>query len=201
MTRSRGGHTLKTQTAHGNMPKPTVLVFAGPNGSGKSTITRMMPHCGVYVNADDLKKEYALTDLEAAQKAEAVRNKLAKKRIDFTFETVLSTERNLLLLRNAKGNGYGVQCIYVLTCSADINVARVRGRVREGGHDVPEGKIRSRYAKALELLPQVIDVCDKMLIYDNSVMPFLVFRKDENGNAYFPTAIWPMEKLKALLKR
>ena len=111
------------------MPKPTVLVFAGPNGSGKSTITRMMPHCGVYINADDLKKEYALTDPEAAQKAEALRNKLAEKRADFTFETVLSTERNLLLLHNAKGNGYEVQCIYVLTCSADINVARVSHHV------------------------------------------------------------------------
>lgn len=36
-------------------------VFAGPNGSGKSTITKIVSdagiHLGVYVNADDLKKE------------------------------------------------------------------------------------------------------------------------------------------------
>jgi predicted ABC-type ATPase len=183
------------------MPKPTVLVFAGPNGSGKSTITAQMPHHGVYVNADDLKKEYGLTDLEAAQKAETLRNKLVEKKADFSFETVLSTERNLQLMQKANERGYEVQCIYVLTCNADINVARVRGRVREGGHDVPEGKIRSRYIKALELLPQVLDVCDKMLIYDNSVTPFLIFKKDEKGNNYFPTDIWPLEKLKELLKR
>jgi len=201
MIGNQNGRTLKTRTARGSMFKPTVLVFAGPNGSGKSTIARVMPHYGVYVNADDLKKEYALTDLDAAQKAEALRNKLAEKRVDFTFETVLSTERNLLLLQNAKVNGYEVQCVYVLTYSVDINVARVRGRVSEGGHDVPESKIRSRYVKALELLPRVIDVCDKMLIYDNSVMPFLVFRKDENGSAYFPTEIWSLKKLHALLKR
>ena len=194
-------YTLKTPMVHENMSKPVVLVFAGPNGSGKSTITAGVPINGVYINADNLKKEYGLTDLEAAQKAEALRNKLVERKADFTFETVLSTERNLLLLRKAKESGYEVQCIYVLTCKADINVARVRGRVREGGHDVPEDKIRSRYIKALELLPQIIDVCDKMLIYDNSVMPSLIFSKDAAGNEYFPTEIWPIEKLKELLKQ
>ena len=183
------------------MSKPAVLVFAGPNGSGKSTIARLTPHQGVYINADDLQKEYAITDLEAAQNAEILRHKLVEKKVDFTFETVLSTERNLLLLKKAKGNGYEVQCIYVLTCNADINVARIRGRVRDGGHDVPDDKVRSRYVKALELLPHVIDVCDKMLIYDNSVMPYLVFKKDEDGNVYFPSEIWPINELKELLKR
>ena len=66
---------------------------------------------------------------------------------------------------------------------------------------MPETKIRSRYAKALKLLPKIIDVCDKILIYDNSVMPYLVFKKDENGNDYFPSDIWTIESLKKLLKR
>ena len=192
---------MKMPTVHENMSKPLVLVFAGPNGSGKSTLTRLMPDCGVYINADVLKKEYSLTDIEAAQKAEIFRNKLLEKKADFSFETVLSTERNLILLRRAKESGYEIQCIYVLTCNADINVARVKGRVLEGGHNVPEDKIRSRYVKALELLPQIIDVCDKILVYDNSVMPFLVFKKDEDGNSYFPSTVWSLEKLKELLKR
>jgi predicted ABC-type ATPase len=186
--------------AHGNMSKPVILILAGPNGSGKSTITRLIPNHGVYINADDLKKEYALTDIEAAQMAEALRNRLVEIKAHFTFETVLSTERNLLLLQKAKENGYEIQCIYVLTCNADINIARVRGRVHEGAHNVPEDQIRSRYKKALKLLPQVIDVCDKILVYDNSVMPSLLFKKDDEGNHAFPTEIWPIDKLKELLK-
>jgi predicted ABC-type ATPase len=182
------------------MSKPIVLVFAGPNGSGKSTITRLMPLSGVYINADDLKKENNLSDLEAAEKAEALRKRLVEKNADFTFETVLSTDRNMLLLQDAKRNGYEIQCIYVLTCNPDINAARVRGRVFEGGHDVPEDKIRSRYFKALKLLPQLIDICDKILVYDNSVMPSLVFKKDDNGLDYYPNEIWSMEKLKELLR-
>ena len=189
------------QTVLGNMSKPVVLVFAGPNGSGKSTVARMFPHYGVYINADDLKKEYSLTDIDAAQKADALRNKLLEKNADFTFETVLSTERNLYLLRRAKEKGYEIQCIYVLTCNADINIARVKVRVLEGGHDVPNEKIRNRYTKALELLPQVIDICDKMVIYDNSVMPNFIFLKDEYGSDCFPSEIWPMEKLMKLLQR
>ena len=184
-----------------NMSKPQVLVFAGPNGSGKSTVTKLMPCRGVYINADEMKKEYALTDIEAAEKAEALRNKLAEEKADFTFETVLSTERNLLLLKRAKENGYEVNCIYVLTCNADINIARVRSRVCEGGHDVPEDKIKSRYVKALKLLTQLTDVCDKIFICDNSVTPSVIFKKDKNGSDYFPTDIWPLKKLEELLKR
>ena len=201
MMQNHAAHSLKIPMAHGNMSSPVILVFAGPNGSGKSTLAGVIPHYGVYINADDLKKEYGITDLEAAQKAEALRNKLLEKTADFTFETVLSTERNLLLLRRAKENGYEIKCIYVLTSNSDINVIRIKGRVFEGGHDVPVDKIRSRYQKALKLLPDIIDVCDRILIYDNSVMPVLVFIKDENGSSYFPNMIWPLERLQELLKR
>jgi predicted ABC-type ATPase len=86
--------------------KPIVLVFAGPNGSGKTTVTRGLPTFGTYINADDIKSAYNLTDLEAAQQAESLRNALLEKGVDFSFETVLSTERNLLLLEKAKALGY-----------------------------------------------------------------------------------------------
>ena len=90
MTYNQTGHILKMQMAHGNMSKPYILVFAGPNGSGKSTITKQMHRYGVYINADDLKAEYTITDLESAQKAEELRDKLLNEKVDFTFETVLS---------------------------------------------------------------------------------------------------------------
>jgi len=75
--------------------RPVVLVIAGPNGSGKSTFTKEIQTIGVYVNADDIKANLRLSDLEAAQQAEALRNKLVDDREDFTFETVLSTDRNI----------------------------------------------------------------------------------------------------------
>jgi len=179
--------------------KPVMLVFAGPNGSGKTTLTHGLPVFGTYINADDLKNEYHLTDMEAAQQAEALRNELLNKGTDFSFETVLSTERNLLLIQKAKDCGYEVQCIYVLTCDENINVARVKMRHISGGHDVPEEKIRKRYHRALALLPRVITVCDKILIYDNSVAPALIFSKEYGYIKAFPNAYWPAESLRMLL--
>lgn len=174
-------------------------MFAGPNGSGKSTVTRGLPVFGTYINADDIKRDYDLDDLEAAQLAETLRNDMLDKRADFSFETVLSTERNLLLLRKAKEAGYEVQCIYVLTCNEDVNVARVRARAAAGGHDVPEEKIRTRYHRALALLPILISICDKILVYDNTEAPSLLFKKENAYSENHPNAFWPEEKLKTLL--
>jgi predicted ABC-type ATPase len=113
---------------------PEVIVFAGPNGSGKSTITRLAKTIGKYINADDIKRTNLCTDLEAAQQAESLREQSVRDRADFTFETVLSTERNLNLLKRAKEKGFFVRCIYVLTVNPDINVARVQSREADGGH-------------------------------------------------------------------
>jgi len=179
--------------------KPVVFVFAGPNGSGKTTITCKLPRVGTYVNADDLKKEHNLSDLEAAQQAEALRNALLEKGKDFSFETVLSTERNMNLLRKAKKRGYEVQCIYVLTNNENINVARVKARHARGGHDVPEDKIRVRYHRALALLPQLVELCDAIQIYDNSSEPEPVFSKENSIFKFFPNRFWPESKLKELI--
>jgi predicted ABC-type ATPase len=137
--------------------------------------------------------------LEAARQAEALRNELLRKKADFSFETVLSTDRNLLLLQRAKEAGYEVQCVYVLTCSEDINVGRVRARAASGGHDVPEDKIRSRYRRALALLPQLISVCDKILVYDNSDTPKLIYNKEKAFTQCHPNVFWPEDRLRTLL--
>ena len=75
--------------------KPEIIVFARPNGSGKSTITKMANIIEPYINADDIKRTNHCSDLEAAQLADELRNKLVAEQQDFTFETVLSTDRNL----------------------------------------------------------------------------------------------------------
>lgn len=156
---------------------PEVVVFAGPNGSGKTTITSMARIVGEYINADDIKRTTLCSDLEAAVKAEELRARMIKEKRDFTFETVLSTDRNLLLLQKAKEEGYFVRGIYVLTANAEINVARVQAREALGGHGVPEEKVRLRYERALSLLPRLVEVCDILHIYDNTEEPFRIFKK------------------------
>lgn len=177
---------------------PEVIVFAGPNGSGKTTITGMAKTVGEYINADDIKRTTLCTDIEAAQKAEELREKMISEKRDFTFETVLSTDRNLLLLKKAKEQGYFVRCIYVLTANADINVARVSARQAIGGHGVPEDKIRSRYSKALALITQLVEVCDILHVYDNTKEPFRIFKKRKDIYFHWENKYWDFEKISKL---
>ena len=169
---------------------PEVMVFAGPNGSGKTTITKMAKTVGEYVNADDIKRATLCTDLEAAEKAEELREKMISEKKDFTFETVLSTDRNLLLLRRAKQQGYFVRGIYVLTSDVEINIARVEAREALGGHGVPAEKIRQRYERALKLIPQLAEVCDVFHLYDNTKMPFRIFKKRKEHYYRWSNKYW-----------
>lgn len=177
---------------------PEVIVFAGPNGSGKSTITQMAKVGGEYINADDIKRTTLCTDLEAAVKAEELRERMINNKKDFTFETVLSTDRNLLLLQKAKEQGYFVRGIYVLTSNVDINVARVQAREALGGHGVPEEKIRSRYDKALALIPRLVKICDILHIYDNTREPFRIFKKRKDKYYHWKNQYWSNDDIERL---
>lgn len=182
------------------MKQPRLLVFAGPNGSGKSTITKGITSVGLYINADDIKRHLHCSDLEAAQMAEKLRENCVKNKADFTFETVLSTDRNLDLLRRAKKAGYEIMAIYVLTKSCDINVARVQERVSAGGHDVPEEKIRKRYQRSLQKLKHLIWIVDKMQIIDNSEdVPDRICVIENGIVEVFPSKCWTEEDILGLL--
>ena len=179
---------------------PRILVFAGPNGSGKSTVTKAEQVVGVYVNADDLKREMGCSDLEAAQKAETIRRYLLSKRIDFTFETVLSTDRNLLLLEDAKNAGYVIRAVFVLTRDAAINIERVKNRVAAGGHDIPPEKIKSRYEKSLGNLMQLAKIASKTTVVDNSGNSPDIICEISNGSAVItPNQFWSKEDILCLL--
>ena len=170
-------------------------IFAGPNGSGKSTL---VPDCTdlIFVNADYCAKEHpiiskmpvGLEKLKAAQKeTERQINEMISRGVSFTWETVFSHPSRLSIMKDAKKKGYKIHLTYVTTKHPDINVQRVRSRVLQGGHDVPEDKVRSRYNRSVSFLPQMILEADEVLIYDNSydrTNPTLLFQKwvDEDGS-------------------
>lgn len=181
--------------------KPEIVVFAGPNGSGKSTFTAYLrPRDMTYINADDIQRILGCSNLEAAQIAEKQRETCLEEGKSFCFETVLSTERNLNLLRRAKERGFFIRCYFILTANPHINVLRVSDRVSAGGHDVPMDKIISRYNKALGLVPALIPVCDVCHIYDNSLdTPYRIFKKRKELCWYSPRPkLWKKDRIIAL---
>lgn len=183
----------------GSEKRPEIIVFAGPNGSGKSTITKMAKVIEPYINADDIKRTNYCSDLEAAQLAEKMRENAIANKDSFTFETVMSTDRNLKLLMMAKEQGYFIRCIYVLTSDVNINVFRVESREATGGHGVPEDKIRSRYLKALKLIPELVEVADVMHIYDNSSVPYRIFKKRKTDYFFWANENWSEEAVRNLV--
>ena len=181
------------------MSEMKVLVFAGPNGSGKSSIKDSYEQEGLYINADEIKKIRGCPDLEAAEEAERLREDCLQNNRSFTFETVLSTRRNLELLIRAKQAGYYIKSVFVMTSDPEINVFRVKGRVLDGGHDVPPDKVRSRYYKSLQNLRELVALSDECRVYDNTKAPQIVFFKDHQGQAIYENQYWSYESLKALV--
>lgn len=118
--------------------------------------------------------------------------------MDFTFETVLSTDRNLKLLKKAKEKGYFIRCIYVLTSDYNINITRISMREKMGGHTVPEEKIISRYEKALNLIPELLEICDIAHIYDNTNVPFRIFKKRKTKYFHWSNKYWDYSDIEKL---
>jgi len=181
--------------------KPQLLVFAGPNGSGKSTISKSRNLIGIYINADDIKMRSGGSDIDAAIEAEKLREHCLANRKDFTFETVLSTMRNIDLIRRAHDAGYVVHCVFVLTASPAVNCFRVRSRILSGGHDVPKESIYRRYYKSLRNISKIIPHCDMIQIVDNTRFPYTIYIKDTNGHeAISENSYWSREAIKALIE-
>ncbi len=100
--------------------------------------------------------------------ADFLRRRLLRAGASFTFETVMSARDKVELLRDAQRLGYRTYLYFVSTEDPVINARRVRLRVRQGGHDVPESKIVERYFRSLDLLRDAIRFTDRAYCYDSS---------------------------------
>jgi len=115
--------------------------------------------------------------------ASFIHNQLIEAGISFSLETVMSHKSKIELLRRAKENGYRIYLYYVSTQDTIINVGRVQTRVAEGGHNVEEKKIRSRYNRSLKLLYDALRTSDRAYLFDNSGKSYkLVAEYDKTSN-------------------
>jgi predicted ABC-type ATPase len=104
----------------------------------------------------------------ASVAADFLRQKLLALKVSFTLETVMSFPDKVALLKQAQQSGYRTYLYYIATEDPEINISRVRNRVKQGGHSVPEDKIVSRYGRSLNLLMDAIAHTNRAYIFDNS---------------------------------
>ena len=153
-----------------------MIALAGPNGAGKSTLyaTRVAPFfSGPFINADiiqrdELRDPSPEASYTAAQIATERRAKHLAAGLDFVTETVFSHPSKLTLITDAQARGFQVRVMHVGVEFAEISVARVNCRVQEGGHAVPEHKVRERFDRGASLIRAAVLKADHDLVYDNS---------------------------------
>lgn len=155
-----------------------MVLLAGPNGAGKSTLYQMKiaPRFKVpFINADVIQRdELRDPSPEAAYKAAEIAAARRERRLSearsFATETVFSHPSKLDLIRRAKAAGFAVYLYHVGVETADLSVARVGARVEEGGHVVPEAKIRERFARNGPIIRDAMRLSDKANVFDNSAL-------------------------------
>jgi predicted ABC-type ATPase len=151
--------------------RPILIGIAGPNGAGKSTLYyTQISYTGLpFINADILAAEAEMGAYEAAEIAEAIRRERFARRESFIFETVFSDPvgEKLTFMEEAVDAGYTVVLFFVGISSPDKSVDRVALRVGQGGHDVPTGKLLTRYPRTMENLRLAVLRLPLVLVYDN----------------------------------
>jgi len=164
---------------------PEILIIAGPNGAGKTTFaTEFLPSeadCPIFLNADMI-----ATGLSPFRPSSAALHagRLMLEMIDgyvgagesFAFETTMSGHGYARRIPLWRQRGYRVKLFFLKLPMADMAIGRVKRRVSEGGHDVPEVVIRRRYYAGWRNFERVYrELVDQWAIYDNSgITPILV---------------------------
>jgi predicted ABC-type ATPase len=170
---------------------PNLYVIAGCNGAGKTTASLnflpAMLNCYEFVNADSIAA--GLSPLQPDKVAfEAGRimldriRKLMGEKVDFAFETTLSTRSYPSLLKSAKSNGYKVWLLFFWLPNPEMAIARVASRVKNGGHFIPEDVIIRRYYRGIANLINIYSqLADNWFALDNSSLePQLIAEGNEN---------------------
>ncbi len=137
---------------------PTLYIIAGPNGVGKTTFAdRYLPEEAKqleFVNVDLIARGLAPYDpdsvaMEAGRLALKRVRQLVKHRVGFAWETTMSGKSAVGWLRSARESGYELKAYFLWLCDPETAIRRIRQRVTEGGHDIPEEVSHRRFLKTI----------------------------------------------------
>ncbi|MHB1665620.1 MAG: zeta toxin family protein [bacterium] len=180
-------------TASKNGEKPLFLLLAGSNGAGKSTYIKSEDFKDVLkvledrfnimalesyqiINPDIISISHLMINPEidemaanlwAVQEIEKSINKYFNLCKSFAIETVLSTDKYIKYVEEAKLKGYITAIVYIGLDSPETAIKRVRMRVKTGGHDVSEDKIRKRFNNSINNVKYFVKLADFSIIHSN----------------------------------
>jgi len=156
-----------------------MYIIGGCNGAGKTTasmtILPEMLQCKEFINADEIAKGLSPFQPEGVT-FEAGRimleriDELLEKGRDFAFETTLAAKTYRSRIALAKSKRYRVTLLFFWLQDVSLAKERVKERVSEGGHGIPEHIIERRYARGIKNLFDIyLPLVDGALIFDHSL--------------------------------
>ncbi|MCQ2380198.1 MAG: hypothetical protein MJ025_04675 [Victivallaceae bacterium] len=152
-------------------------MVAGPNGAGKTTFAmKYLPtvvSCRNFVNADEIARGLSPLNvasglLEAGKIFLKTLDRKISERHDFAFETTLTGRMYLPMIAKWRQSGWEITMFYLYIPSVEFSMARVRQRVQQGGHDIPQEDILRRYPRSLRNLFDYAEICDRTICLENT---------------------------------
>ena len=157
--------------------RPFILVLAGVNGAGKSSVGGAILKANrlTWYNPDAFARELMAkagadrdaADGEAWAYGRARLEAAVADGTSFAFETTLGGTTIPRLLGEAAAT-HDVVMVFCGLASAEQHIDRVRMRVRHGGHDIPEERIRARWETSRENLIALLPRLAHLQVFDNS---------------------------------
>ena len=182
-----------------------IYIIAGCNGAGKTTASlTLLPQilqCEEFVNADEIARGLSpfhpeKVSMEAGRLMLERISSLMQRRETFALETTLSTRSYLSLIMRAHKAGYQVELLYFWLSSPEVAIRRVKQRVAEGGHNIPEDVIRRRYDAGIRNLINIYSgEVDRWFIIDNNTGQSAVIAEMNGGI----TKIYNFDRFKRIM--
>ncbi len=178
-----------------------VYIIAGPNGAGKTTFAKkFLPkyvNCPHFVNADLIAQGLSpfsprLVAIKAGKLVLEQIREFADRNVDFAFETTLAGKSYVRFLNELKNKGYAIRLFFLWIPNVDIALARIKERVADGGHDVPEQDVKRRFRRGLyNLFKLYSPILNSWMLFDNSsANPALIAEEKEGKLAIAERELW-----------
>jgi predicted ABC-type ATPase len=158
--------------------KNKCYIIAGPNGAGKTTFANeFLPieaECLNFINADLIAQ--GLSPFQPNKMAiEAGRlmiqhiNECVRRNESFAFETTLSGKGYIKKIMDWKAQQYEIIIYYLKIPTVEFAIERVKLRVSQGGHNVPEQDIIRRFERSWINFKQIYKtLADSWIVFDTS---------------------------------
>lgn len=136
---------------------PLAIFLIGANGSGKSTLRNYLNLTDIQTNIDPdvlnrlYKDRYPKTyQTEAAIQALDMYNYAINNQLNFCIESILSEHGSIGMIEKAKTKGYYIIGYFVALNDINLNLERIKNRVKIGGHDIASELVRKRYSESFD---------------------------------------------------